>query len=175
MVLVLKRRKIQIFNCLFPLYTSIFDISSVFTKSWWMGLSSLCLESSKTKWKLNKMGAEQPSSNKSRVSLNRIKFLCFKKGRSTVKQFLVIESRYILFKMLRVDFDTWICMEIFSLRLTISKGELVFKMEPVFDLLSLLILHLSLQSLLQKLSTLSKQKRLYNKSGFKCKRNGSQI
>ena len=51
-------------------------------------------------------------------------------------------------------------------------------MEPVFDLLSLPILHLSLQSLLQKLSTrstLSKKKQLYNKSGFKCKRNGSQI
>lgn len=124
------------------------------------------------------MGAEQPSSNKSRASLNRIKFLCFQKDRNTVKQYLSIESRYILFKVLGVDFHTCKCKEIFSLRLTISKGELVFKMEPVFDLLSLLILHLSLQSLLQKLSTrstLSKQKQLYNKSGFKCKRNGSQI
>ena len=110
------------------------------------------------------MGAEQPSSNKSRASLNRIKFLCFQKDRN-VKQYLSIESRYILFKVLRVDFHTCKCKEIFSLRLTISKGELVFKMEPVFDLLSLLILHLSLQSLLQKLSTrstLSKQKQLYN-------------
>ena len=95
------------------------------------------------------MGAEQPSSNKSRASLNRIKFLCFQKDRNTVKQYLSIESRYILFKVLRVDFHTCKCKEIFSLRLTISKGELVFKMEPVFDLLSLLILHLSLQSLLQ--------------------------